>query len=323
MAIYRSIYTRIWREDDWFSELPPTAKMFWFYLITNPSTNQAGIYRLTARTMANETGLALGEISDLVAQFQREGKVDWCAAPGVVWVHRMREYQTGEVNGKRLSPSQLTGIENDLREVPDCTAKRAYLRHYGYPVPEDSDTLSDSMDTPAIGYEQGMPTVSIPSGETETEREMEQHNAPTAAAPVSSPDPLTACLDYLRAGEGVNGQPFNPAAAVARLFTLRFGETYPSNYGRLGRLAGQLSGGYIALAQMIWAAPRVEGDPHDYLTRTAGGAPNRRRGARVPSAQGEPEHPATPDPQLAAFRRQRAATHESNQTNGANGASRN
>jgi len=302
MATFRSIYTRVWREDDWFQSLPPEGKLFWFYLITNPSASVAGIYRLPARTMANEVGLPLERVTELLADFTRAGKIAY--GDGTVWICRMREYQTGTVEGGRISATILTRIERDLADVRDCPVKRAYLRHYGYPVPEDDQGESDPSDTVAIPYRDGSPTPAAPYRYTDTETDTVNTGgqAPVVVAPPA--DPLAACLDYLRQEEGVNGQPFNPAAAVARLFAARFGDTYPPNYGRLGRLAGNLSGGYVALAQMIWSAPRVEGDPHDYLAGTVRSAPNRRRG----QAQGEsPAQPGPPDLQLEMIRRLRHA----------------
>ncbi len=95
----------------------------------------------------------------------------------------------------------------------------------------------------------------------------EDQGAPAEGAP--DLPPLEAALACLNTGKGSNGKATNPNAVLARLYSIRFSEltrAYPASYGRLGKMANELSGGAVALARLIWQAPAaLEGDPHDYL----------------------------------------------------------
>ena len=77
MADYRSVQTRMWREDDWFQELDVEARLFWIYLFTNPSASPAGIYRLPLRTMAFESGVSYETAQELMQRFASDGKAHY------------------------------------------------------------------------------------------------------------------------------------------------------------------------------------------------------------------------------------------------------
>lgn len=139
MAEFRSVQTRMWREDPWFQDLPIDARLFWIYLFTNPSASICGMYRLTVKTMAAESGLTVDRVTELLTRFSQDGKAFY--ENGTVWIFRMRENQLG----RHISKNQLTGIENDLAKVPACPLKDRYLIHYGYPI----DTLSIPVKTPS------------------------------------------------------------------------------------------------------------------------------------------------------------------------------
>ena len=57
---YRQIHTEIW-DDPWFLELESDAKLLFVYLFSNKRTNMIGLYELSPRQMAFETGLALAQ----------------------------------------------------------------------------------------------------------------------------------------------------------------------------------------------------------------------------------------------------------------------
>lgn len=53
---HRYIQTDIWNES-WFAELTPEAKLVYLHLLTNPSTNNAGVYIKRQKAIAFECGL--------------------------------------------------------------------------------------------------------------------------------------------------------------------------------------------------------------------------------------------------------------------------
>lgn len=131
-AEYRSVQTRMWREDDWFQSLPTDARLLFIYLFTNPSASISGIYRLPLRTIEFESGISQERVKELLAQFSTANKVHY--ADNVVWVVKMRENQSP---GK-MSPLVKIRLDKDVASIPDCPLKTRYLEHYRYPI----DTLS-------------------------------------------------------------------------------------------------------------------------------------------------------------------------------------
>ena len=138
-AEYRSVQTRMWREDEWFQSLDTDARLLFIYLFTNPSASIAGIYRLPLRTIEFESGLDKARITELLAQFSTANKAHY--ADGVVWVVRMRENQ---IPGA-ISPKVQVRLDKDIAAIPHCPLKIRYLKHYGYPI--DTVSILDRTDT--------------------------------------------------------------------------------------------------------------------------------------------------------------------------------
>jgi hypothetical protein len=162
-AEYRSVHTEMWRADDWFQTLPTDARLLWIYLFTNPSASVSGIYKLPIRTMANETGLDLGRVTDLLAEFQQAKKAYY--QDGVIWVRKMRDYQ---LPGK-TSTQLVTHLNKEIAKIPDGYLKREYLIAYGYSI----DTHKKVVDT-----------VSIPRAtETETDTDTETETKTETRSP--------------------------------------------------------------------------------------------------------------------------------------------
>jgi hypothetical protein len=156
-AEYRSVHTEMWRADDWFQILPTDARLLWIYLFTNPSASVSGIYKLPIRTMANETGLDLNRVAELLAEFKEAKKAYY--QDGVIWVRKMREYQ---LPGK-LSPQLIAHLNKEIAKIPDGYLKREYLIAYGYSI----DTHKKAADTVLI------PRATETETETETDTETE------------------------------------------------------------------------------------------------------------------------------------------------------
>lgn len=70
----RSLSTRLWT-DNWVLDLDPVEKLLFVYLLTNQSTNLAGIYELHLRKMAFETGIDKEMIQKILSRFEADGRV--------------------------------------------------------------------------------------------------------------------------------------------------------------------------------------------------------------------------------------------------------
>ena len=170
-AEYRSVQTRMWREDEWFQELEIDARLFWIYLFTNPSASPAGIYRLPLKTMAFESGIDYDRICDLMDQFSQAGKAYQCG--GVVWIVNMRRLQFPDLDGSGAWQI-ATRIQKDIDCIPDSNPlKQEYLMRNGYPtINEDGKKKTVSIvygypiDTPSINKTKRNETKHQPNGKT-------------------------------------------------------------------------------------------------------------------------------------------------------------
>lgn len=167
MAEFRTVHSKMWR-DSWFTELDIDGKLLWVYLITNQAASLTGIYHLSVKFAAFETGLSQERINTLLAQFVLSGKIEY--ENEIVWVRRMRRYQAQNESSPKIKPR----IVKDLDEVPDCKIKRMYIEAY------DTDTVSSDIDRTSI------PTHTDTDTDTDTETDK---TLPGASAPAEKQAP--------------------------------------------------------------------------------------------------------------------------------------
>lgn len=167
MAEFRTVHSKMWR-DSWFTELDIDGKLLWVYLITNQAASLTGIYHLSVKFAAFETGLSQERINTLLAQFVLSGKIEY--ENEIVWVRRMRRYQAQNESSPKIKPR----IIKDLEEIPDCKIKRMYIEAY------HTDMVSNSDDT-----------LSIPTRtDTDTDTDTETETNIGASAPANPRDQL-------------------------------------------------------------------------------------------------------------------------------------
>lgn len=69
----RYVSTSFW-DDEWVQTLDFTEKGLYLYLLTNPLTNIAGVYKLANRRIVFDTGLSENTVEEIMKKFQSEGK---------------------------------------------------------------------------------------------------------------------------------------------------------------------------------------------------------------------------------------------------------
>lgn len=136
MAGYRQIHTQIWR-DDWFGELSADEKLLFIYLFSNESSSFTGLYKISLRVMAFETGLAQEFIEETLSKFEENGKAVY--RDGIIWVVNMWRYHYN------ASPKVAVRVKKDIALIPDCELKTAYQYHL--------DTGKITIDTVSIPYQ--------------------------------------------------------------------------------------------------------------------------------------------------------------------------
>lgn len=104
----RMLNTSFW-SDPWIvDELNPLDRYLFLYFLTNERTNLAGIYELSIRTMANETGIEQEEIKRMLTRL--ESRVIY--ENGWVMLRKAIKHQNFK------SPKIQQGIDDILKQVP-------------------------------------------------------------------------------------------------------------------------------------------------------------------------------------------------------------
>lgn len=148
----RYIDTSFW-DDEWVTELDPSEKLLYIYLLTNPLTNIAGIYKLTKKRICFDTGFNDTTVNYIFQKFESAKKVFRCGE--YVILKSWCKHQTWET-----SNNVNKGIINCLKETPKEVLAYAYqngftydltpiLKEFGY----DIDTLSRGIDTVPNGID--------------------------------------------------------------------------------------------------------------------------------------------------------------------------
>jgi hypothetical protein len=132
MSNFRQIHVSIWK-DTWFLDLEPDEKLLFIYLFSNESTSLAGIYKISPKVIAFETGINMQRMTAIMAKFARDGKV--FQQGDVVWTVNMRKFH--ETRSSKVN----IRIQNDIDLIPDSDIKRKYIAYYDpklqYPYPMD------------------------------------------------------------------------------------------------------------------------------------------------------------------------------------------
>ena len=127
MSKNRYVNTNFW-EDSYTANLDPSEKLIFLYLLTNSCTNIAGVYQITLKRIACDTGIDRDMVLKILERFKKDNKTDYI--DGWMVIKNFIKHQN-------LNSHLVTkGIENELEKVPD------YIKEeIGYVY--DIDTLSN------------------------------------------------------------------------------------------------------------------------------------------------------------------------------------
>ena len=120
MSRQRLIDTCFW-DDNYILTLDPSEKLLFLYLLTNPLTMLCGVYEISLKRMAFDTGFDQDTVQRMLQRFEREERcVYWHG-----WI-AMRNWIKHQNQG---SPTVQKGIEVQLEKVPPELAE--YVRGEG------------------------------------------------------------------------------------------------------------------------------------------------------------------------------------------------
>lgn len=129
-AAQRYISTSFWI-DDFIEELEPVHKLIYLYLLTNPQTNIAGVYKTTFKRIANDTGASLNDVKNAFLIFSERKKAFLFS--GYVILPAWPKHQKWQSHAKIKA-----GIDNIIKELPSEVRESMAREGYAYPI----DSLS-------------------------------------------------------------------------------------------------------------------------------------------------------------------------------------
>ena len=109
MAQKRYVSSNFWK-DNYIADLDPTEKLVFLYLLTNPLANLAGIYEITIREMAFDTGYDKDMIMKILNRFERDDKIIY--KKGWIVMKNWIKHQS-------LNPNMKTGLDKIMESLPD------------------------------------------------------------------------------------------------------------------------------------------------------------------------------------------------------------
>lgn len=115
MAKKRYINTKFW-SDNYISDLDPIEKLLFIYFITNPYTDICGIYEISLKQVALDTGIDKQEmLPKIIKRFSKDGKIFYL--DGWIYVKNFQKHQA-------MNESVELGIKRSMNDVPsDILAK--------------------------------------------------------------------------------------------------------------------------------------------------------------------------------------------------------
>lgn len=121
-------------DDAWVQELDPSEKFMYMYLLTNPLTNIAGIYKITKKRMSFDTGFSVETVVHILEKFTVAKKASLCGE--YIIIRNWPKHQKWE-----QSPKVKEGITRILSEIPEEVLVQAAKIGYSFNLKPFFDTL--------------------------------------------------------------------------------------------------------------------------------------------------------------------------------------
>ena len=109
----RYIDTKFW-DDNYIIDKDPIEKLLFLYLLTNTLTNIIGIYEISLKRIAFDTGIDNEMVDKILKRFEVDDKIKYENG----WV-ALKNFTEHQLNNPKIN----TGIERLIKEVPDNLVK--------------------------------------------------------------------------------------------------------------------------------------------------------------------------------------------------------
>ena len=109
MATYRQIHIKIWSSPD-FQELSCNGKFAFIYLFSNSHRNESALYRITPKTISNETDIPADQVKSALDELTANGLIKYDHDQSIIWIINAIKYQ-------KMSPNEIKSILKDLNTL--------------------------------------------------------------------------------------------------------------------------------------------------------------------------------------------------------------
>jgi hypothetical protein len=145
MANSRVVNTNFWK-DSYIIELEPSEKLLFIYFLTNPRTSMAGVYEISLREVAFDTGMDVDFINKTLVKFSIDKRMHY---------ERNWLVLANFIKHQRLNPSIVRGIERAIEELPNWLQEKIELAKdedkqlsiFITETPQSGDSVSKSKDS--------------------------------------------------------------------------------------------------------------------------------------------------------------------------------
>jgi len=144
MATQRYISTSFW-DDEWIQTLDPSEKLLYLYLMTNPLTNIAGVYKITVRRMCFDTGFNADTVGHILGKFEKAGKAyiydEYIVLPS--WPQHQKAEDRSKI--KKGIDAIIQSLPADIVKYMVSIGYRYHIE--GYPYPSNYSDIDSDIDS--------------------------------------------------------------------------------------------------------------------------------------------------------------------------------
>lgn len=173
MAGYRQIHTKMWK-DPWFIDLDADYKLLFIYLFSNERAVLTGLYDISLKVVAFETGISMDRVISGLQAFKEASKAFY--DEGWIWVPNLVLYNAGNISSKKVRAH----IEGLIAETPDMELKRLWIGYFNEVIAPQY-----SIDTLCIPYAYPRPHEHEHEHQQEQEHEHQQDPEPAPENPAA------------------------------------------------------------------------------------------------------------------------------------------
>ena len=159
-SYYRKIMTIFWQDAKVSEQMNIHERYLFLYFLTNPHTNLSGLYEITIKQIADETGFSRKDVALLMNKLEELKVIKYDGKTNELFIINWSRYNWNKSN------KILKGVENELGYVKSNNLLDSLLK---YTTDTDYLIQDDGMGKISISYRYSIPRIEKENTEGETE----------------------------------------------------------------------------------------------------------------------------------------------------------